>query len=76
MESATTASAARKSLFMALLEYHFGVFHLGSPTQLGLSLTPQLKEMVRHVDCVVVSFNHEVTTAGGSSNDNHVFSRP
>ena len=38
MESATTAAVARKSLFMALLEYHFGVFHLGSPvSSTGLS---------------------------------------
>jgi len=76
MESATTASAAGKSLFMALLKYHFGVFPLGSPTGPSLALAPQLKEMVRHMDRVVVSFHHEVTTTCGSSNDNHIFSCP
>ena len=48
----------KQSLFMALLKYHFGVFHFSSngPGQ-ELALTPQLQELVRHMDGEVVSFH-------------------
>lgn len=68
---------ARKSLFMALLNITLECF-ISVAGSLGpeLALAPQLQELIRHMDCVVISLHDEVTTPCGSSNDNHIFSRP